>query len=122
VRAAERAEHQEEEAAVQRFGSVIRLRPEKAEEYRELHRAVWPEVLAALKRAHVSNYSIFERDGYLFAYMEYDGDDFEADMRIVAQDEPTQRWWKLTDPCQEPLPTAAPGERWVPATELFHLD
>ena len=107
---------------MQRFASVIRLWPEKADEYRALHRDVWPEVLAALKRAHVSNYSIFVRDGYLFGYMEYDGEDFEADMRAIADDEATQRWWKLTDPCQRPLPTADEGEWWAPAEELFHLD
>lgn len=108
--------------SLQRFASVIKLRPEKEAEYRELHADVWPDVLAALKRAHVSNYSIFLRDGYLFGYMEYDGEDFDADMALVAQDEPTQRWWKVTDPCQEKLPTAAEGEWWVPAEEVFHLD
>jgi len=107
---------------MQRFASVIHLRPEMAEEYRRLHRSVWPEVLDTLKRAHVSNYSIFLRDGYLFSYMEYDGADFDADMREIARDDVTQRWWKLTDPCQRPLASAADGERWAPAVELFHLD
>ncbi len=107
---------------MQRFASVIKLRPEKAEEYRALHREVWPDVLAALKRAQVSNYSIFFRDGYLFSYMEYAGDDYAADMREVARDEATQRWWQLTDPCQQPLTSAADGEWWAPAEELFHLD
>ena len=108
--------------SVQRFASVVKLRPEKADEYLALHRDVWPDVLAALKRAQVSNYSIFLRDGYLFSYMEYSGENFEADMAEVARDEPTQRWWKLTDPCQERLPSAAEGEWWVPAEEVFHLD
>lgn len=107
---------------MQRFSSVIKLQPEKAEEYRALHRKVWPEVLNALKRAHVSNYSIFQRDGYLFSYLEYSGGDFRADMDAVAQDPTTQRWWRLTDPCQQPLETAADGEWWAPAEELFHLD
>jgi L-rhamnose mutarotase len=107
---------------VQRFASVIQLRPDKADEYRALHRHVWPEVLQALKRAHVRNYSIFERDGYLFSYLEYAGEDFEADMATVACDDATRRWWELTDPCQRPLPTAAEGDWWAPAEELFHLD
>ena len=107
---------------MRRFASVIRLRPEKADQYRALHREGWPEVLAALKRAHVSNYSIFLRDGYLFSYLEYGGEDFDDDMRTVAGDEATERWWALTDPCQQPLPTAEEGEWWAPAEELFHLD
>ena len=105
-----------------RFASVIRLRPEHEEAYRQLHDAVWPEVLLALKRAHVRNFSIFLRDGLLFSYMEYTGQDHAADMAAIADDEPTRRWWQLTDPCQQPLDSAAEGEWWAPAEELFHLD
>ena len=105
-----------------RVASVIRLQPEHAQAYRELHHAVWPEVLAALTRAHVHNYSIFHRDGLLFSYLEYVGDDYAADMAAIAADEATRRWWQLTDPCQQPLDSAADGEWWAPAEELFHLD
>ena len=107
---------------MQRVASIIRLRTEHAERYRELHGAVWPDVLRALRRANVQNYSIFERDGYLFSYLEYVGEDYTADMASIEQDDATRRWWALTDPCQEPLDTAGPGERWAPATEVFHLD
>jgi L-rhamnose mutarotase len=107
---------------VQRFASIVRLRPEHEAEYRDLHANVWPDVLAALKRAHVRNYSIFLRDGLLFSYLEYTGDDYAADMAQVAADEATQRWWELTDPCQQPLESAANGEWWTPAEEVFHLD
>jgi L-rhamnose mutarotase len=107
---------------VRRYASVIRLRPEMEEEYRRLHAEPWPGVLAALTRAHVSNYSIFVRDGLLFSYLEYDGDDYEADMALLATDETTRRWWMFTDPCQEPLDTARDGEWWAPAEEVFHAD
>ena len=105
-----------------RYATVTRLRPEHEEVYRQLHAAVWPEVLAALKRAHVQNYSIFLRDGLLFSYLEYTGDDYAADMAAIAADEATRRWWQLTDPCQQPVESAAEGEWWAPAEELFHLD
>ncbi len=105
-----------------RVASVIRLRPEHEDAYRELHRAVWPDVLAALARAHVRNYSIFLRDGVLFSYLEYDGDDYAADMAAIAEDETTRRWWGLTDPCQQPVESAAPGEWWALAEEVFHVD
>jgi L-rhamnose mutarotase len=107
---------------VKRFASIIRLRPEHEQEYRELHREVWPDVLAALKRANVQNYSIFLRDGVLFSYLEYTGDDYAADMAAVAADEATKRWWLLTDPCQQSVGSAAEGEWWAPAEEVFHLD
>ena len=107
---------------MRRYATVIRLRPEKEAEYRELHAQVWPGVLAALRRANISNYSIFLRDGLLFSYLEYTGTDYAADTAGIAADEETRRWWKVTDPCQQPVDTAAEGEWWAPMTEVFHMD
>lgn len=105
-----------------RHGDVIRLRPEMEAEYRRLHAAVWPTVLEQIARSGIRNYTIFLRDGYLFSYFEYVGDDFEADMARMAADPETQRWWTFTDPCQQPVDTAAPGEHWAPMEEVFHVD
>jgi len=107
---------------VKRVATVIRLRPEKEDEYRRLHADAWPGVLDRLTRSNIRNYSIFLRDGLLFAYYEYVGDDYDADMAAVRADPESQRWWTFTDPCQEPVPTAAEGEWWAPAEEVFHLD
>jgi L-rhamnose mutarotase len=106
----------------QRFASVIGLLPEKEAEYRALHAEVWPGVLAALKAAHVRSYSIFLRDGVLFSYLEYTGSDYATDMAAIAADPTTRRWWQLTDPCQRQVESAAEGEWWAPAEEVFHLD
>jgi L-rhamnose mutarotase len=105
-----------------RVGAVVKLRADHEERYRQLHREVWPGVLDMLRAAHVTNYTIFFRDGMLFSYLEYTGDDYAADMARIAADPTTQEWWALTSPCQEPLGTAAPGEVWAPGEELFHLD
>jgi L-rhamnose mutarotase len=107
---------------MQRFAAVIRLRPEREAEYRALHAQVWPSVLDTLTRANIRNYSIFLRDGLLFSYLEYVGEDYAADMARVAADPETQRWWTFTDPCQQPVDTAADGEWWAPMAEVFHLD
>jgi len=106
---------------MQRYGSVVRLRPEHEEEYIRLHADVWPAVRAQITASNITNYSIFLRDGYLFSYFEYVGDDFDADMAAMAEDPETQRWWAVCTPCQERLPTAADGEQWSPMTEVFHL-
>lgn len=108
--------------SVKRFGSVIRLRPEKEAEYRELHAAVWPAVLDQIQRSGIRNYTIFLRDGLLFSYFEYVGEDFDADLAAMAKDPETQRWWTLTDPCQQPVQSAAEGEWWAPLEEVFHAD
>lgn len=107
---------------MRRCASVIGLRPEHEAQYRALHANVWPDVLAALKRAHVRNYSIFLRDGQLFSYYEYMGDDHDADLAKLADDPATRRWWTLTDVCQRPVETAEDGQWWAPAQEVFHCD
>lgn len=107
---------------VRRVSSIIRLRPEKAAEYRALHEAVWPEVLEKLRASGITNYSIFLRDGLLISYLEFTGDDYEAAMRSIASDEATKEWWRLTDPCQEPFDSVTENEWWAGAEEIFHLD
>jgi L-rhamnose mutarotase len=107
---------------MKRYGSVIKVRPEKFEEYKTLHAAVWPGVLKMLTECNVRNYSIYHKDGYLFSYMEYIGDDYAADMAKMAADPETQRWWSFTDPCQQGLDTRAPGEWWASMEEMFHMD
>ncbi len=107
---------------MKRYGSVIKLRPEKEQEYRRLHAEPWPGVLATIRACNIRNYSIFLKDGFLFSYLEYVGDDFGADMARIAQDPTTREWWKLTDPCQEALETRKPGEWWASMEEVFHCD
>ncbi len=103
-----------------RYAAVLRLREGKEAEYRKLHQAVWPGVTERLERSNVRNFSIFLRDGLLFSYFEYSGSDYDADMAAIAADPDTRRWWKLTEPCQVPVPTAADGELWAPLEEVFH--
>lgn len=107
---------------MKRFGMCVRLRPEKEQEYRELHGAVWPEVLAKIREVNIRNYSIFLRDGVLFAYLEYVGTDFAADMQKMADDPKTLEWWTLTNPCQEPYDDRPEGQWWSPLEEVFHTD
>jgi L-rhamnose mutarotase len=106
----------------ERHASVIKLRPEHEAEYRRLHADVWPGVLAQIRKCGIVNYSIFLRDGVLFSYYEYVGDDHAGDLAAMAGDPQTRRWWKLTDPCQQPVDTAADGQHWAPMEEVFHTE
>jgi len=105
---------------MKRYGMVLKVRPEKFEQYKELHAAVWPGVLKKIAECNIRNYSIYHKDGYLFSYFEYVGDDFAADMARMAADETTQKWWAVCKPCQQPLETRAPGEWWAGMEEVFH--
>ena len=110
---------------VERFGSVIGLKKEKIDEYKRLHAAAWPGVLRKINECNIRNYVIYlteiEPDKYyLFSHFEYVGDDFEADMNKMKEDPTTQKWWKLTDPCQVPLPNRKDGEWWKRMEEVFY--
>jgi len=105
-----------------RFGQMIRLKPEGAQEYIRHHTAVWPKVLSKIKDCNIQNYSIYFKDNYLFAYFEYTGIDFEADMENMAADPETQRWWNVVKPLMEPLSSRNEGEFWANMEEVFHLD
>ena len=107
---------------VKRFGQLIGLRPEVKEDYIKYHANVWPEVLQTIHDCNIRNYSIFLKDDTLFAYFEYVGDDFQADMAKMAADPKTQEWWTIMDPMQKPIPTRAPGEWWAQMQEVFHTD
>ncbi|RED54645.1 L-rhamnose mutarotase [Cohnella phaseoli] len=106
----------------QRYGSLIRVKEDRLEEYKRLHAKVWPDVLRMIKECHIKNYSIYYKEGFLFSYFEYTGTDFEADSARMAADPITQQWWDVCKPCQQPLETRAEGEWWASMEEVFHLD
>jgi L-rhamnose mutarotase len=109
---------------VRRFGQVLGLQPERLEEYRRLHAAIWPEISGALRSAGVRNYSIFHFKGQLFGYFEYVGPAQEFDLRMqhLAQAARMREWWDLMEPMQIPLEGRAAGSWWADMEELFHLD
>lgn len=107
---------------MKRIGEMIKVRPEKLEEYKYHHANIWPQINAMIKECHIENYSIYQHGDYLFAYYEYTGEDFEADMAKMAADPETQKWWDLVKPFQEPLKDRREGEWWAGMEEVYHLD
>jgi L-rhamnose mutarotase len=98
---------------VERVCFGLHVRPERIDEYRERHQAVWPEMLDALSRAGWSNYSLFLRpDGLLIGYLETE--DFAAAQAAMAAKDVNTRW------------QAEMAEFLVPPLqridEVFHLD
>jgi L-rhamnose mutarotase len=117
---------QKEHLRLKRFGSVIGLDPEKEQYYRELHADVWPTIVDRIRQSNIQNYSIYVTEirgqKYLFSYFEYVGTDLEADMKAMADDPETQRWWQETDPCQIQLPGRQPGANWSDMEMVFFIE
>jgi L-rhamnose mutarotase len=101
----------------QRSAFVLRVRPDKIEEYIRAHRAVWPEVLEALRSAGVRNYSIFRDGNRMFGYFE--ADDLAAAERHLAQQSVSTRW---QDAMSELLQARVPDGGPPALEEIFRLD
>jgi L-rhamnose mutarotase len=111
---------------VKRIQMVTGIKPDKIAYYKDLHAHPWPAVTRKIQDCHIQNFSIsLKQIGdkyYLFGYLEYVGTDLDADMKRMAADPETQRWWKETDPCQSPLPDAASkGKIWDNMEEVYFL-
>jgi L-rhamnose mutarotase len=101
----------------QRSAFVLRVQPERIDEYVEAHRSVWPEMLDALRGAGIRNYSIFRSGNEVFGYFE--ADDLAAAAQYLAQQEVCTRWQDaMGGLLEERVPDAGP-----PALEeVFRLD
>jgi L-rhamnose mutarotase len=109
---------------MRRFGQTVRLRPEHEAEYKRIHVKIWKDIEDAIYKSGIRNYSIFLKDGVMFAYFEYIGPDDEFDKRMeeLANAPRMQEWWGITKAMQIPLETRAEGEWWANMEEVFHQD
>jgi L-rhamnose mutarotase len=106
---------------VPRVGFYFKVRKELIPEYKERHRAVWPDMLQALRETGWHNYSLFMRDdGLIFGYLETD--DFDKARAGMAEREVNLRWQREMAPFFEGLEGRRPDEGMVVLEEVFHLD
>lgn len=102
-----------------RVGFVLQVRPDRLDEYRAHHEAVWPEMLDALRRHGWGNYSLFLRpNGQLFGYVEVAGT-FDEARAGMATEEVNARWQALMAPYFDGTAADTAMEELV---EVFHLD
>jgi L-rhamnose mutarotase len=105
---------------VKRVCFLLKVKPDRVDEYRERHAQVWPDMQAALRDTGWHNYSLFLRDdGLLVGYLETD--DFEKALDGMARTEINARWQAEMAPFFEDL-DGRPDETMRPLTEVFHLD
>ena len=106
---------------MQRVCFLARVRPERLEEYRAAHRAVWPEMTDALREAGWANYTLFlADDGLLIGYLETD--DFDAARQRMEQAGVNERWQAEMAPFFADIGDQRPDDGFRRITEIFHLD
>jgi L-rhamnose mutarotase len=101
----------------ERTAFVLRVRPDKIEEYVRAHRDVWPEMLDALRAAGIRNYTIFRDGNRMFGYFE--ADDLAAAGDYLAQQDVSTRW---QDAMAELLESRVPDGGPPALEEIFRLD
>jgi L-rhamnose mutarotase len=96
---------------------TLQVRPDRLDEYRERHAAVWPDMLRALAATGWRDYSLFLRpDGLLVGYLV--ADDFDTAQASLSQTEASRRWEaSMADFFVE---SSADDKR--PLAEVFHLE
>jgi L-rhamnose mutarotase len=103
------------------FGQIGKLKREKIATYVELHNKPWPGVLRKITECNLENYSIFLLGDVVFAYFEYTGTNYKADMDLMAGDAETQEWWTQTKPCFESFAWSKDEEYYADMKQIFYL-
>lgn len=107
---------------MKRVGFILKVKADRIEEYKEHHKAVWPEMLEALREAGWHNYSLFMRDdGLLFGYFETP-ESLAAAQAAMANREVNTRWQNMMSSFFEIPEGAHPDQMFVELEEVFHLD
>ncbi|WP_223711479.1 L-rhamnose mutarotase [Niabella beijingensis] len=91
-------------------------------EYEAHHRAVWPEILQSIKSSGIRHMEIYRVESRLFMIIEAGPEfSFEKKQAADAQNAKVQEWEELMWKYQQALPTAKPGEKWIPAQLIFQI-
>jgi len=105
---------------VERVCFLLRVRPDRLDEYTARHREVWPEMLDALQTAGWRNYSLFlHGDGLLVGYLETD--DFAAAQAAMEVTDVNARWQAEMAPFFELGDGERPDTGLERLTEIFHV-
>ncbi len=109
------------EPELKRICFTLQVKKDRLDEYKERHRAVWPDMLAALHRTGWHNYSLFLReDGLLIGYVETP--DFDSALRLMAETDVNARWQSEMAKFFEGVPGRHADEQMATIPEVFHLD
>ncbi len=104
---------------MQRICFLMKIVPGQEKEYQRRHDNIWPDLVAALRDAGVSNYSLFRRDTTVIAYAECHPDAATAFGKVGSTDV-NRRWAEWF---QDVLAEHTDREgNLIEAAEVWHMD
>ena len=104
---------------MERFCFTFEIRPGTEAEYKKRHDEIWPELVAAIKDAGISNYSLFRRGTQVIAYLEAEPDAATAFAKLGGNDA-NRRWAEWFEEIIVSL--ADEHGHLYTAPEVWHLD
>jgi len=105
---------------MERVCFLLKVKADRLEEYKERHKAVWPDMLAALRETGWHNYSLFLReDGLLVGYFETPS--LEKAVAGMQAKEVNQRWQTQMAPFFENIEGKRPDTGFLRLEEVFYL-
>lgn len=105
---------------MERVCFLLQVKTDRLAEYKERHKAVWPEMLQALRETGWCNYSLFLRDdGLLVGYLETP--DLAKAVAGMAEREVNARWQAQMGPFFVNLGDRRPDQGFLRLEEVFHL-
>jgi L-rhamnose mutarotase len=110
---------------MKRFCLTLDLKndPKLIEEYKQHHRAVWPEIRASILQSGIYAMDIYLFGNRLFMVMEtVDNFSFEAKASADAANKRVQQWETLMWRYQQKVPQARPGDKWILMERIFSLE
>ncbi|MGH9470054.1 MAG: L-rhamnose mutarotase [Terriglobia bacterium] len=106
---------------MERVCFLLKVRPDRLEEYKQRHASVWPEMLQALRETGWHNYSLFLRpDGLLVGYFETPN--LKSALAGMATRDVNARWQRDMAPFFENLGSRRPDEGFERLEEVFYLE
>jgi L-rhamnose mutarotase len=104
---------------MRKIALVMKLKPGFEAEYKRRHDELWPEMADMLRKAGVSDYSIFlDRETLsLFAVHRLEDENTLADLPGT---ETVKKWWAYMADIMETNPDNSPKSR--PLEEVFYLE
>ena len=107
---------------MQRVGFILKVKPDRMDEYKARHAAVWPEMREALTRQGWHNYSLFLRDdGTLFGYVEV-ADNLAASLKGMEGEPINAKWQASMADLVDVVPGLRVDQALATLEEVFHLD
>lgn len=105
---------------MERVCFLLKVRKDRLKEYKKRHKAVWPEMLAALRKTGWHNYSLFLReDGLLVGYFETPS--LKRALKGMARTEVNERWQREMAEFFEALDGRRPDESFLRLEQVFYL-